>query len=163
MQLKVNYPEVGATRGEAMPSGYRHLQRVGVVAAPLADAAEFLMTWGLHERCGLHPRSEAPRAAPGVEVDLQFARMRIPCQVVWVEETPERAGCAYGSLEGHPERGEAAFILEPLGPDRCRFTVKSFSRPGHWISRLGGPIARELQSRATDQFLQQMKSHFAKS
>ncbi|GAA1666161.1 DUF1990 domain-containing protein [Glycomyces endophyticus] len=156
MDLKVNYPEVGATRGGDLPPGYRHLSRETVLDAPLHRPAEILMTWGLHERCGLRPRASAPRAAPGVEVALRFAGvLAIPCQVVWAEETPDRAGFGYGSLPGHPERGEAAFLLEARG-DRTRFTVRSFSVPGTLASRLAAPAARLVQTRATGRWLTAM-------
>ncbi|WP_374209829.1 DUF1990 family protein [Glycomyces sp. TRM65418] len=130
--------------------------------ASLAEAAPVLMTWGLHERCGLRPEPSAPRAAPGVEVVLRFAGvLRISCQVVWTEETPERAGFGYGSMPGHPERGEAAFVLDALDDGRTRFTVRSFSRPGTFAARVGGPVARSLQGRATDRFVAVMRESFA--
>lgn len=156
--LRVNYPEVGATRTGPLPGGYRHLVRESVVDAPLADAASLLMTWGLHERCGLRPESESPRADVGVEVRLRFAGLlRIPCQVVWAEESAELAGFGYGSLPGHPERGEAAFLLETVEEHRTRFTVRSFSVPGTLFSRVGAPLARLAQTRATDRFAAEMR------
>jgi uncharacterized protein (UPF0548 family) len=154
--VDVNYPEVGATRTGDLPAGYRHLERTTVIDAPLARPAAILMTWGLHERCGLHPEATAPRAAAGVRVKLRFAGvLRIPCQVVWAEETDDFAGFGYGSLPGHPERGEAAFLLEALG-DRTRFTVRSFSVPGTLASRAAAPVARAVQARATDRWLTAM-------
>ncbi|CAM3172949.1 DUF1990 family protein [Stackebrandtia soli] len=160
--MKVNYPEIGATRHGPMPAGYRHLHRQAIVDAPLSYAAEVLLTWALHERCGLRPKATGPRATPGVEVILHFAWLRVPCQVVWAESTPERTGFAYGSLDGHPECGEASFVLEPLGPSRTRFTVRSFSKPGIWASRLAAPVARRLQSRATDRFTTELRDACAR-
>ncbi|GAA2124410.1 DUF1990 family protein [Glycomyces algeriensis] len=157
MEFKVNYPEAGATRAGPLPPGYRHLLRSVDLDAPFAEAAEVLMTWGLHERCGLHPESTADRAAPGVEVTLRFAGvLRIPCQVVWAEETPGRTGFGYGSMPGHPERGEAGFLLEAID-GRVRFSLRSFSVPGTTAARLGAPVARFLQSRATDHFMDTMR------
>ncbi|MEV3937974.1 DUF1990 domain-containing protein [Glycomyces sp. NPDC049804] len=162
MASKVNYPEIGATRTGPLPSGYRHLTRTVDLDAPLAEAADFLMTWRLHERCGLHPEATADRAAPGVEVRLRFAGLlRIPCQVVWAEESPEFAGFGYGTMPGHPERGEAAFMLEAVD-GRVRFTLRSFSEPGTAAARLGAPVARFLQSRATDRFANAMRDACAR-
>ncbi|GAB3645691.1 DUF1990 family protein [Glycomyces tarimensis] len=157
MRIEVNYPEVGATQREPLPAGYRHLRRETVLEAPLAQAAEILMTWGLHERCGYRPIATAPRAAPGVKVRLTFAWTRMPCQVVWALENGERCGFAYGSMDGHLERGEAAFVLDSQEERRTRFTVTSFSKPGHWTTRLAAPAARLLQSRFTDRFLSEMR------
>lgn len=157
MDFKVTYPEIGATRAGPLPRGYRHLLRSVDLDAPFSTAAEVLMTWGLHERCGLRPEATADRAAPGVEVTLRFAGLlRIPCQVVWAEEAPQRAGFGYGSMPGHPERGEAGFLLEAID-DRVRFSLRSFSVPGSTAARLGAPVARFLQSRATDQFVDTMR------
>ena len=156
MDFKVNYAEVGATRHGELPAGYRHLRREAVLDAPIAAAAEVLMTWGLHERCGYRPIATGPRAAAGVEVRLAFAWTRMPCQVVWAVEEPERCGFAYGSMDGHLERGEAAFVLDAMGEQKTRFTVTSFSKPGHWATRLGAPVVRRLQSRFTDRFLTEM-------
>ncbi|GAB3997573.1 hypothetical protein GCM10029992_20910 [Glycomyces albus] len=87
---------------------------------------------------------------------LRFALLPIPCQVVWTVEGPERTGFAYGSLPGHPERGEAAFVLEPAGPGRTRFEIRSFSRPGRWFTRLAGPASRAVQTAMTDRFIDRM-------
>ncbi|HEU5126995.1 MAG TPA: DUF1990 domain-containing protein [Glycomyces sp.] len=158
MEAKVNYPEVGATREAALPAGYRHLSRTTGVEAPLEAAAEVLMSWELHRRCGYRPAASGPRAAPGVEVRLAFAWARMPCQVVWAVESDERCGFAYGSMDGHLERGEAAFVLDALDGGRTRFTIRSFSKPGHWAARLGGPVARAVQTRLTERFLTEMRA-----
>lgn len=167
MAFKVNYPEVGATRTGPLPDGYRHLVRTVELDAPLQEAAELVMTWGLQERCGLRPKSEAERAAPGVEFTLHYLGLRLPpwrrllainlpCQVVWAEETPERVGFGYGTMTGHQERGEAAFLLE-AADGRTRFTVRSFSVPGTLLSKLGKPVVRILQARATDRYAAVMR------
>jgi len=158
VELRVNYAEVGATRGPGLPAGYRHLSRSTEVNAPLEAAAEILMTWELHRRCGYRPTASGPRAVPGVEVRLAFAWARMPCQVVWAVESDDRRGFAYGSMDGHLECGEAAFVLEALPRGRTRFTVRSFSRPGHWTTRLGGPVSRALQTRFTERFLTEMRT-----
>lgn len=157
MAFKVNYPEVGATRTGPLPDGYRHLVRTIELDAPLQEAAELVMTWGLQERCGLRPKSVAERAAPGVEFTLHYFGLRLPCQVVWAaEETPERVGFGYGTMAGHQERGEAAFLLD-AADGRTRFTVRSFSVPGTLLSNLGKPVVRLLQARATDRYVTVMR------
>lgn len=161
MDCKVDYPEVGATRTGPLPAGYRHLVRTADLDVPLDQAAELVMTWGLQERCGLRPRAEAPRAAPGVAFTLHYLGLRLPCQVVWAEETPERVGFGYGTLPGHQERGEAAFLLESVD-GRTRFTLRSFSVPGTLLSRLGTPLVRLLQSRATDRYVTVMREAFVR-
>lgn len=158
MDFAVNYPEIGATRTGPLPEGYRHLVRTADLETSFEEAAETVMTWGLQERCGLRPETEAPRAATGVEFTLHYLGLRLPCQVVWAEETPARTGFGYGTMPGHQERGEAAFLLEALGDGRTRFTVRSFSVPGTPLSRLGAPVTRLLQARATDRYVAVMRA-----
>jgi uncharacterized protein (UPF0548 family) len=157
VDLSVNYPEIGATRTGVLPPGYRHLELTTELDAPLTAAAEVIMTFGLQARSGLRPEATVPRAVPGAEFTLRYLGLRLPCQVVWAEETPERVGFGYGTLHGHPERGEASFLLEPLSADRTRFTIRSFSVPGPLLTRLGGPVTRFLQTRANDRYVTVMR------
>jgi uncharacterized protein (UPF0548 family) len=155
VDLGLTYPEVGATRTGDLPAGYRHLELTAELDAPLAAAAEIVMTFGLQARCGLHP--DASRATPGTAFTLRYLGIRLPCQVVWTEETPELVGFGYGTRPGHLERGEASFLLEPLGADRTKFTVRSFSVPGTLLTRLGAPVTRYLQTRANQRYLTVMR------
>ena len=53
-------------------------------------------------------------------------------------------GFAYGTLPGHPENGEEAFVVS-MSPDQVvRFEIQAFSRPGGPLVRLVGPIGRGM-------------------
>ncbi len=54
---------------------------------------------------------------------------------------------AYGTLAAHAERGEERFAVEWLADGSVWYDVRAFSRPHHWLARLGGPITRRLQLR----------------
>ena len=73
-----------------------------------------------------------------------------PCRVVYVDAPPESdsASYAYGTLPGHPERGEERFTvcLDPITQE-VRYRIAAFSRPATLLSRVGYPIARRLQRR----------------
>jgi uncharacterized protein (UPF0548 family) len=58
-----------------------------------------------------------------------------------------RFGFAYGTLPGHIERGEERFSIEWLPDDTVWYDIRAFSRPRHWLVRLGYPLARRLQRR----------------
>lgn len=76
--------------------------------------------------------------------------MAAPCEVVWVADGPTRRGFAYGSLPGHPECGEEAFLVELTADQQVWFSVTAFSRPAAWYTRLGYPFAvlfQELYAR----------------
>lgn len=156
---RLTYPEVGATAG-ALPAGYDHLVRSRTVGAgedAFRAAAERLMGWDMHRSAGLEVRPTAARAALGARVVLRLGwgplRLEAPCEVVRVLDEPRRQGFAYGTLEGHPERGEELFRLD-LRPDgTVVLSITAFSRPAAWWVRAGAPAARCVQERVTRRYL----------
>ena len=92
-----------------------------------------------------------------LEVALVLGGSRIglvlPCRVVHVVDEPRRRGFAYGTLPGHPEQGEESFMVshEPDGSVVLR--ISAFSRPGNALSRLCGPLARWVQDRMTNRYV----------
>ncbi|MDX2704753.1 DUF1990 domain-containing protein [Streptomyces sp. PA03-6a] len=143
------YEQVGVTRtGGPTPPGLHHLHeriRLGEGPQVLAAAGRALMGWRMHRATGLRVPAGTPEAAPGVRVPLRIGPLRAPCEVVWAERGPERVGFAYGTLPGHPERGEEAFVVS-LAPDGSVWLdVTAFSGPGAWYVRLLGPLGRVTQ------------------
>ena len=62
-----------------------------------------------------------------------------PCRIVGViEEEEDRWGFAYGTLPGHFEQGEEAFVVSRSTDGRVHFEVTAFSRPGE-TQRLSAP------------------------
>ena len=154
----LSYPEVGASLGD-LPPGYRHTVQERVVGRGSADfrrAADLLMTWELHRRAGLGVTA-APRVAEGQDVELAVLLgpvcIRATCRVVAVVDEPRRRGFSYGTVQGHPERGEALFVVEWLPDDTVRLRLRAFSRPGLWWSRLGGPVTRRIQDVYVERYL----------
>ena len=136
------YAEVGATRHEPLPAGYRHLRyRTFLGRGGFDCAAEAILTFGMHRGTGARITSAADRAAPGVRVTVGLGPLRVPCEVVWVAEEPDRAGFGYGTLPGHQATGEEAFVVERDGDGGVWFSVTAFSRPARPLMRLGGPVA----------------------
>ncbi|GAA4443648.1 DUF1990 family protein [Phytohabitans houttuyneae] len=146
------YPEAGATQRGPLPAGYRHLRRrmrVGAGDAAFTGAAEAVLTWRMHEAMGVPVKSGAPRAAPGVAVatrpGLGPLRICAPCVVVWAEEGERRAGFGYGTVAGHPLRGEEAFVVTRDDEGGVWLEVVAFSRPVRWWVRLAGPVLPVFQ------------------
>ncbi|SCF38926.1 DUF1990 family protein [Micromonospora mirobrigensis] len=146
---ELTYPQVGATRDGRLPAGYHHLRhRVRLPDGCFATAAEAVLSWRLHRSAGVVMRTDAPRAAVGVRVTPGLgvgpARVWGPTEVVWVSDEPDRAGFGYGTLPGHPERGEEAFlVLREAG--EVFFEVRAFSLPARWYLRAAGPVTRAFQ------------------
>ena len=145
------YEPVGATRDDLTfcPPGFRPMlvrTRLGEGQAVFDRAAEAVLTWEMHRALGVGIDAGADRAAPGVDVTVTLAGIvKAPCRVIWTAEDPRRAGWAYGTLEGHPECGEEAFVVDRTGDGTVWLTVAAFSRPAKWYARAGGAATRGLQ------------------
>ncbi|MFY0407716.1 DUF1990 family protein [Solicola sp. PLA-1-18] len=155
----VTYPEVGATAGD-LPTGYHHVRAERVVGhgrEHFERAADDLLSGEVQRRAGTTVRlSQVPlREGTHVQMRLRLGPLGFdaPCLVVWAERTPDRCGFAYGTLPGHPERGEERFELRLAPSGEVTFVITVFSTPARWFTRLGGPVGRLVQGRMTRRYL----------
>lgn len=162
---ELTYSPVGATSGADFPAGFRHDQselRIGA-ADSFDRAKEGLLRWQAHTGAGatVYP-GDAPSEGETVLVVIGFGPLRAiaPCRVVHVINEPDCFGFAYGTLPGHPERGEEAFVVE-RERDHVVFRITAFSRPADLLTRLGGPIARHVQVRFAQRYLQALARYVA--
>ena len=146
---------------------------IGTGRRAFMAAGAAVVEWQMHESMHVRPRADAPRAAPGVDLTLTLSlglslgltrgrttgrtrgrtpgpavrRLSVvaPCRVVWAITDDHAIGFAYGTLGGHPERGEEAFLVELADDDSVRFTLTAFSRPAAWYTRAAGPLVPVLQ------------------
>ena len=165
------YPEIGATLEiGAPPPGYRHLRYrtcLGTGAEVFEAAAESVLTWRMHRAVGVGvvadsgsgsgpdsasapgPTPVPDRAEPGVRVSIRLGRGRLavnaPCLVVGAVESATRRGFAYGTLPGHPECGEEAFLVELMPDSEVWFSVTAFSRPARWYTRSAAGLVPVFQ------------------
>jgi uncharacterized protein (UPF0548 family) len=152
----LTYKELGATRqGEPLPEGYRHLEhrmRVGAGRAAFEAAGEAVVTFQMHASMHVRPQASSKRAEPGTRVTLYLGPsrrlcLRAPCEVVWTVDEPQQRGFGYGygTLPGHPERGEEAFLVEWDEADAVWLTIRAFSVGGRWYTRAAGPLVPLFQ------------------
>ncbi|GAA4590599.1 uncharacterized protein (UPF0548 family) [Actinoplanes octamycinicus] len=159
---RLTYPEIGLTRGGPLPDGYRHLRyrrRIGTGPRVFAAAGEAVLTFRMHRATGAGVRASGRRAAPGVRLIVGVGPVTAPCEVVWVAQEEHKIGFGYGTLAGHPARGEEAFVVERDEQDRVWFTVTAFSRPAGPLMRLAGPVAvlfQQLYARRCGQVLRRL-------
>ena len=148
----LTYPEVGATLALALPAGYHHLdvRRWVGTEAVFDTLGDFVLGWGIQRAAGLRVPTEV--LSEGSSVTLRLGLLRVPVRVVRVVDEPDRCGFVYGTLQGHPETGEEAFLAErdDLG---TWVHIRAFSRPGTWYSRVGSPLASWMQRRYTERYL----------
>jgi len=146
----VTYTEVGATRDGTLPVGYRYVRhRTRLPTDAFEAAGQAVLTWRMHRAAGIRIDASAPCAEPGVTVIVRVGlgplHIYAPCQVVWSVQDSRRIGFGYGTLPGHPERGEEAFVVERDDDGHVWFSVTAFSRPARWFTRLAGPLAHLVQ------------------
>jgi len=78
--------------------------------------------------------------------------VKIPARVVYVIDEPDRKGFAYGTLPGHPERGEESFVVERRPDESVWLTIRSFSRPANRWFWAAYPLLRMMQAIFTERY-----------
>lgn len=139
----LNYGAVGATRpaeqqwsGEG--TGLRPFSRTVVIGRGDADwraAADAVLRWGVKRRSGftVTGRDNAgEKVAEGAEYRITAGFgpfvVREPVRVVAVVDMPDRCGFAYGTLPGHPVRGEESFVVHRPPDGTVALTIRSLTR-----------------------------------
>jgi uncharacterized protein (UPF0548 family) len=165
----LTYAEVGASFDDDLPEGYHHVRagtELGTGDQAWTRACAGIRAWAAHRGAGI---TVAPGDAPVVEgttvaVIMPAGPVRVlaACRIVRVVDEPDRFGFAYGTLPSHPEEGEEHFVVSRATAltgqvGEVRFDVAAFSRPHDLLTKLGGPIPRRFQARATRQYLQGMR------
>ncbi|MCS5720304.1 DUF1990 domain-containing protein [Herbiconiux sp. CPCC 205763] len=143
----------GITVGDIQPAGPSTTDYAGLVfdesGTPVGPRAA-------HPEQG-YGEDGTPLVSAGTTAELTVRafglRFRAPIRVVYLVNEPGRIGFAYGTLPGHPESGEESFVVEHLSDDSVWIVVRAFSRPSTWFYRLGLPVLRIVQARATRRYL----------
>ena len=152
-----SYAEVGASRTEA-PPGYnvdhnrvllgRDIDAFTRARGAIKDWKMFDFPWV--DLCWPDtPIREGETVAILVR-HLGFYSLNAARIVYVIDETGEvdRFGFAYGTLTEHGERGEERFSVEfHRGSGEAWYDLYAFSRPNHYLARMGYPFSRFLQKR----------------
>lgn len=152
------YAETGRTRGPA-PDGFHPFARSATLSpgVDFRSAARALLRWQVQARAGLVVAASVPTVEPDAVVLMRLGlgrfSIRIPCRVVYVIDEPAAQGFAYGTLPGHPESGEEAFVLRQEPDGAIRFEINAFSRPASRLAKLGGPASSRVQHLMTSRYL----------
>jgi len=156
---ELTYQEVGATAGD-LPAGYHRLRRSATIGhgdQVFSAASEAVRHWQVQRRAGLRVAASSSSVAANATLILGLGigplRLQAPCRVVYVVEEPRRSGFAYGTLAGHPESGEEAFIVEHHPTGAVSFRITAFSRPATRLARIAGPLGTIAQRQMTSRYL----------
>ncbi len=152
-----SYAEVGTTRG-AMPDGYasyRGRDELGRgetcfrrAKAALAEWRQLRLGW-----LDVFPKGVPLKVGETVAVGARIAGVWSlnACRIVDVVDEHDpvaRYGFAYGTLPDHMAAGEERFLVEwNPADDVVWFEIAVFSRPRHWLARIGYPALVYVQRR----------------
>jgi uncharacterized protein (UPF0548 family) len=148
-EREVTYPEVGLTRSSTLPAGYRHDRvelRIGQGELDWERAKDAIRLWKAHAHAGITitPADSSIQEGTSVVASRSFGPVSVLGTVSdhLRDRRATRFGFGYGTLPGHPERGEEAFHVV-LGDDgTVKAEIVAFSRPDDLPTKLAGPIAR---------------------
>jgi uncharacterized protein (UPF0548 family) len=158
------YSDIGATLAGKQPEGFHHdhfEMVLGTGPDVFQRAVKGLKTWEAHRLPGMQVFPQDLEIRPGATVVLTvgtpLAAIAAPCRIVSVIDGQTRWGFAYGTLPGHPEQGEEAFIVSIAPDETVRFEIEAFSRPGDPLVWISGPIGRGIQRGGTGAYLRALK------
>jgi uncharacterized protein (UPF0548 family) len=139
--------------------GYRHdldEVRLGNDEGVFDRAVSAVRSWQAQLGAGVEVHPSSSTVADGETVLLLIHAAGLwtvaPCRIVSVDDGPDRFAFAYATLPGHPERGEATFVVQ-RDADGVVFRVESSSRPVALLPRLARPLTRRIQRRVTLEYL----------
>ncbi len=150
--LPYSYTEVASTQKETQIPGFDNdfnFIELGRGEAVWEAAKEAIRQWKMFPGGWACIWPDATPICEGEVVAMQAKVMGLwwlnSCRIVYVIDSQDKFGFAYGTLPGHAECGEELFMVEKAPEGTVRYVLKAFSRPRVWIARLGYPIARAQQ------------------
>ena len=160
----LTYDAVGATLTGNPPAGYHHAEYetvLGTDPQTFERAVGALHEWRAHRGSGLDVFADGPIAVDtvvAVAAPLPVGCAIATCRIVTVVDEADRFGFAYGTLPNHPESGEELFLVERHEDGEVVFRIAVFSKPRELLVRLGSPVAKLMQRRATAGYLSAMRA-----
>lgn len=142
-----------------VPAGFRTFRHEAVIGSGRerwASAAAEVLEWGMQRGAGI--RVSTPRVVVGDDVTLTIplqglVPIKARTRVLTLVDEPRRRGFVYGTLPGHPERGEEAFLVTIDDEGTVRASVQGFSRPSPGVWMLTAPLLRIVQAIYTRRYV----------
>lgn len=136
--------------------------KIGHGEATFQKAKIAIQSWQMFPRSWtrIFPANAPIQEGTTIAMNARFAGMwwRNSCRIVYVMDESNRFGFAYGTLPGHVESGEELFLVSKDANEEVWYEIKAFSKPRHWIAKLGYPLIRLLQARFRRDSARQMRS-----
>ena len=163
---EVTYDHVGSTLDPLRwdgPAVRTHRLYVGRGAEAFAAARTALQTWVPQRSIGCDLGENLQVVAQDETVLLVLRRgpfhVIVPNRIVAVVDEPRRFAFAYGTLPGHPERGEESFSVEHLADDSVEATIRVEAGTGTPAARLVAPLVLRFQAEALRRYLRSIADH----
>lgn len=122
------------------PTPYERTIQLGVGPDAFERGRHALRTWVPQHGVGatISPPDAHPDLGTTVVVALGVGplRLNVPVRVVAVIDEPRQFAYAYGTLPGHPESGEEAFIVRHHDDDTVTLTIRVDADPIPALRRL---------------------------
>ena len=153
----LSYDDVGATRDGNTPVGYtidHNRVQLGSGRETFERAVEAVRNWKMFDLSWTELYLDNTPIEVGETVTVLikhfgFWSMNAARIVYVLDETTEaleKFGFAYGTLTEHGEWGEERFSVEYVKTDESVwYDLYAFSRPNHFLAKLGYPMSRYLQ------------------
>lgn len=158
-----SYDEVGATRDGNALDGYtldHNRIQLGIGRETFERAIEAVRHWKMFDLSWTELYFDNTPIEVGQTVAILIKHLGFwslnAARIVYVlDETGgsiEKFGFAYGTLTEHGEQGEERFSVEyDKTDDSVWYDLYAFSRPNHFLAKIGYPLSRYLQKQfATD-------------
>jgi uncharacterized protein (UPF0548 family) len=153
--LSFTYAAVGAT-ATTPPVGFivDHTRvKLGQGEAVFNAAKAALQRWDQFRLGWVEPAAPEAAIRVGEVVGVLGRTMGVwslnSCRIIYVLDESEpvsKFGFAYGTLPGHVARGEERFLIEWDRRDNdVWYDILAFSRPNHFLTRVGYYFVRRLQ------------------
>jgi uncharacterized protein (UPF0548 family) len=167
--LPLTYTSLGATN-DSPPAGYQvdhNRTRLGYGVESFNRAVAGLKAWQQFNLGWVRAFPVDTPLVVGATVAIRVRHFGFwslnACRIVYlIDQVPttslvRRFGFAYGTLPSHLECGEERFMIEwQAADDSVWYDILAFSKPHHWIAKLGYPLTRRWQKRFARQSLAAM-------
>jgi uncharacterized protein (UPF0548 family) len=157
-EARLHAAPTASPQAEPPPGYHREIfeRRIGSGSTDFARARRGLEQWAAHRGSGVEVVPDDAALLPGTTVAILTRQLGLwvlaACRIESVIDEPRSFGFVYSTLPDHPECGYESFVVTNVD-DEIVFTIDAVSRPGIPLVRLGAPLTRVLQRRASDAYL----------
>ena len=165
VQKPFSYNELGKTQEQKFPSGYEHSihsHKIGTGQKDFKRAVQLFKEWRQFPQPLAHIFPEDSVILKGVTVIVvsrKFGFWWTHFYRVLYKIDEERCfGFAYGTLQEQLESGEELFMIEWNEDDSVQYSLRSFLKPNHFLTKLFKPFGKQVRAEFRRKTFNKMES-----